>query len=87
MSENQTSRCLVPSCENPPHKRGICGTHYNAFLQEKNKLPKQKHAEFERLAVKEGLLKPAELGGRPKASNPFAVLAGEMSTEQKFLHF
>jgi hypothetical protein len=81
MNENSTHRCLIPNCENPPSKRGICGTHYNAFLAEKNKQPKSKRAEFERLAVEKGLLKPAELGGRPRADNPFAAVTTELSRE------
>ncbi len=81
MNENSTQRCLIQNCENPPSKRGICGTHYNAFLAEKNKQPKSKQAEFERLAVEKGLIKPAEVGGRPRIENPFAAITKEISQD------
>lgn len=81
MNENSTQNCLIEDCENPPQKRGLCGTHYNAFLAEKKKQPASKRKEFERLAVEKGLLKPAEQGGRPKKYNPFAELAAEMSKD------
>lgn len=68
----KSGKCLV--CESDAKRRGLCNTHYQAFLRrQRDKDNKQEQVEFEESCIREGKILPVHEMARMKRVDPFDV--------------
>jgi hypothetical protein len=65
--------CLIDGCAKcGERRRGLCDSHYTAFLRELNSRPRAERADFEAQAIREGLILAVGETKEIKSPSPFA---------------
>lgn len=66
----RAGRCLVPGCETPSAKRGLCDNHYQLFWRTRAKFRgKRRRRDYEDRLIADGLILPSR--GVLDLNNPF----------------
>jgi len=68
-------RCLLPNCNEPNHRRGLCSTHYGQFTRALAEIPEENREQFEEDLISQNKLLPSAKPGKKQEPNVFREVA------------